>query len=66
MNAERTAALMDELAARNAEHASEYYILVNDEELVQLAAGFCPKTVQAMAYTMAEWDTILEQRAKRS
>lgn len=45
-----------ELAERNAEHETEYYLLVNEAQVVDIAAGLVPLVVKAMARTLLDWE----------
>lgn len=47
--------LRAELAQRNAERATEWYVLVTDDQAEDLAAGFVPHSVKAMVRTMLDW-----------
>lgn len=53
------------LAERNAEHDTEIYLLVNEAEALDLAAGCVPRTVQALARTALEWRDQDERNAAR-
>jgi len=41
--------LRAELAARNAEHETEYYLQFSEDQLIDLASGFVPTAVIAKA-----------------
>jgi hypothetical protein len=58
-------ALQAELAARNQEHEQEFYVLVNEAQALDLAAGYVPLAVKAMVRTMLEWQDDLQRAAER-
>ena len=58
-------ALRAELAKRNEEHESEFYILVNEAQAADLASGYVPQVVKAMARTMLDWYDEDRRRAAR-
>ena len=47
--------LRAELAQRNEERSTDWYVLVNDEQAWELAHGFVCNEVKAMVRTMLEW-----------
>ena len=60
-----TDALRAELAQRNAEHETEWYVLLNDEQAADLASGYVPQSVKAMVTTMLSWRDEDRRRANR-
>ena len=48
-------ALRAEVAQRNEERSTDWYVLVNDAQAWELAHGFVPNEVKAMVRTMLEW-----------
>jgi hypothetical protein len=60
-----TAALKQELAQRNAEHETEFYVLINEDQAVDLASGYVPTAVKAMVLTMLDWQAEDRRRAAR-
>ena len=58
-------ALQADLAQRNEEHQTEWYILVNDAQAEDLASGFVPQAVKAMVRCMLDWRAEDERRAAR-
>ncbi len=59
------AALRAALVQRNAEHEPECYVLVTEAQLEDLAAGYVPTSVRAMARTMLDWQEDDRRRAAR-
>jgi hypothetical protein len=59
----RDPALQAELAARHQEHEEEFYILVNEAQALDLASGYVPLVVRAMARTMVDWKDDLQRAA---
>ena len=53
------------LVQRNAEHAPEFYMLVTEPQAEDIAAGYVPTTVRAMARTMLDWQEDDRRRAAR-
>lgn len=45
-----------ELEQRNAERESGYCICVSEDEVIDLARGYCPKTVASLARMLIETD----------
>jgi hypothetical protein len=60
-----TDALRAELAQRNQEHETEFYLLVNEQQAADLAAGYVPQAVKAMVTTMLDWREEDARRAAR-
>ena len=50
---------------RNAEHETEWYVLLNDEQALDIASGYVPNAVKAMVRTMLDWREEDERRAAR-
>lgn len=50
-----TAELRAALQQRNEEHGTDFHLLVNEDEALDLASGRVPQTVKAMAATMLDW-----------
>lgn len=61
----RMQAIRDECARRNVEHEPGFYILVNEAQAEDLAAGYVPLVVKAMARTMLDWEDEERRRAAR-
>jgi hypothetical protein len=59
------AKLRASLIERNAEHAPEYYLLVNESQCADIASGHVPTAVMAMARTMLDWEDQDRKRAER-
>jgi hypothetical protein len=57
--------IVAELAQRNAEHGEEFYFLVTAGDVMDLAAGVVPRTVELMARTLIEWEDMLRRNASR-
>jgi len=57
--------LRDQLAARNAEHKSEFYILVNEEVAEEIASGYVRSSIKAQVRTMLDWLEEDQRRANR-
>ena len=53
------------LLERNEEHGTEFYLLVNEEQALDLASGYVPNAVKAMARTMLDWQEEDRRRAER-
>ena len=53
------------LAARNAEHRPDWYLEVSEAECADIASGFVPTSVRAMARYLLEQAEMDEQRAVR-
>lgn len=60
-NADLRASLLE----RNAEHEPEFYILVNESQCADIASGYVPTSVMAMARTMLDWQELDRKRAER-
>jgi hypothetical protein len=58
-------ALLAHLAARNAEHVEEFYILVTEDHCIDLAAGVTPRVVQSMARALLDWTDAAHRNALR-
>jgi hypothetical protein len=54
-----------ELARRNDEHEEEFYFLVTVGDVMELAVGVVPLTVERMARTLVEWEDLLRRNAAR-
>lgn len=52
---EREDATREALAARNAEHETENYMLLNDAQVRELAEGRVPDIVRDMARNICDW-----------
>ena len=59
------AALRAALFERNAEHEPECYVLVTEAQLEDLAAGYVPTSVRAMARAILDWQDDDRRRAAR-
>jgi hypothetical protein len=57
--------LRAELVQRNAEHGTEWYVLLNDDQAADLASGFVPQSVKAMVRCMLDWRDEDRRRAER-
>jgi hypothetical protein len=58
-------ALAEELARRHAEHDEEFYLLVNEADVIDLARGVVSLAVKAMARTLVDWDDMLRRNAEK-
>lgn len=58
-------AMRDELAQRNTEHETEFYVLVNEDQALDLASGYVPTSVKAMVTTMLDFRDEDRRRAAR-
>lgn len=58
-------ALRAELAQRNEEHDTEWYVLVNDAQAEALLSGYVPTEVKAMIRTMLDWRLEDVRRSER-
>lgn len=54
-----------EIADRNAEHTPEWYLMLNEEETIDIASGFVPSTVKAMALMLLDQANEDRRRAAR-
>ncbi len=61
----RPAASPVNLEERNAEHGTEFYVLVTEGQALDLASGYVPDSVKAMVRAMIEWREEDERRAAR-
>ena len=61
----RMQALRVELAQENAEHEPTFYIQVTAEQLADVAAGFVPGSVRAMARTLLDFEDADRRAAER-
>lgn len=50
---------------RDVEHEEEFYFLVSEGDVMDLAAGVVPRTVVLMARTLVEWEDMLRRNAAR-
>lgn len=57
--------LLADLRQRNAEHEPNFWILVNERQCADLASGYVPDAVKAMASTMLDWEEEIERKAAR-
>jgi hypothetical protein len=57
--------LRNELAERNAGHETEFYVLVNEAQALDLASGYVPQAVKAMVNTMLDFRDEDRRRAAR-
>ena len=62
---EQARQLRCELADRNAAHVPEWYLMLNEAEVADLASGYVPHTVVAMARYLLEQADIDRRRAER-
>jgi len=60
-----SAALRADLAERNAAHAPEFYLKVTEAQVQDLASGYVPQVVQAMARTLLDFEDADRRRAER-
>lgn len=65
MSSNLPAAVRATLAQRNAEHMTVYSMLCNEAEILELAEGRVPESVQAMARMLSETDDVLFERMAR-
>ena len=59
------AALLDHLQARRDEHVEEFYLLVTEDQCLDLAAGIPPLAVQAMARALLDWTDAARRNAAK-
>lgn len=57
--------LREDLAQRNAEHPTDFYVLVNEAQALDLASGYVPQAVKAMVTTMLDFRDEDRRRAVR-
>jgi len=57
--------LREDLARRNAEHPTDFYVLVNEAQALDLASGYVPQAVKAMVTTMLDFRDEDRRRAAR-
>lgn len=48
-------ALRERLEQRNAELETGYYVLLTEAQMLDVASGYVPNSVKAMARTMLDW-----------
>lgn len=58
-------ALCAELAERNADHEPEFNMIITEAQAMDLASGYVPLAVKAMATTMLDWQDDLRRAAER-
>jgi hypothetical protein len=57
--------LADELAQRVAERGTDFYVLVNEAEALDLASGYVPLSVRGMVRAMLDFQEDDRRRAER-
>jgi acetoin utilization deacetylase AcuC-like enzyme len=62
---EQARQLRVEIADRNMEHAPEWYLMLNESEMIDIASGFVPSTVRAMALFSLDQHNEDRRRASR-
>jgi len=55
----------DDLDQRNADHATEIYLLIGAPEAVALTCGFVPLTVREQARAAIDWEHWASRRPRR-
>jgi hypothetical protein len=62
---QQAAQLRLEITERREEHVPEWYLMLNESEVVDIASGFVPSTVKAMALMLLDQQNEDQRRAAR-